>query len=83
MVNWLSRNSEVRRGPSARSDRRIDKRSGFSQRMAITVLECVASNAERRADDRGYQAAEAPACKVCMNGDYCQHRRAWKPISES
>src|SRR4030095_6161201 len=33
----------------ARSDRRIDKRSGVSQRMAISVLESVASNAERRA----------------------------------
>jgi magnesium chelatase subunit I len=33
----------------ARSDRRIDKRSGVSQRMAISVLENVASNAERRA----------------------------------
>jgi len=33
----------------ARSDRRIDKRSGVSQRLAISVLENVASNAERRA----------------------------------
>ncbi len=33
----------------ARSDRRIDKRSGVSQRMAISALESVASNAERRA----------------------------------
>jgi magnesium chelatase subunit I len=32
----------------ARSDRRIDKRSGVSQRLAISVLENVASNAERR-----------------------------------
>src|SRR5687767_177220 len=33
----------------ARKDRRIDKRSGVSQRMPITVLENVVSNAERRA----------------------------------
>jgi magnesium chelatase subunit I len=33
----------------ARGERRIDKRSGVSQRMPITVLENVTSNAERRA----------------------------------
>ena len=33
----------------ARTDRRIDKRSGVSQRMPISVLENVVSNAERRA----------------------------------
>jgi magnesium chelatase subunit I len=33
----------------ARSDRRIDKRSGVSQRMPISVVENVVSNAERRA----------------------------------
>ena len=33
----------------ARIDRRIDKRSGVSQRMPISVLENVLSNAERRA----------------------------------
>ncbi len=33
----------------AREDRRVDKRSGVSQRMAITTLENVISNAERRA----------------------------------
>jgi magnesium chelatase subunit I len=33
----------------ARSDRKIDRRSGVSQRMAITCLENVLSNAERRA----------------------------------
>ncbi|MFL5619265.1 MAG: sigma 54-interacting transcriptional regulator [Gemmatimonadaceae bacterium] len=32
----------------ARTDKRIDKRSGVSQRMPITVLENVVSNAERR-----------------------------------
>ena len=34
---------------SAREDKRIDQRSGVSQRMPITVLESVVSNAERRA----------------------------------
>ncbi|HEY3940746.1 MAG TPA: magnesium chelatase [Bryobacteraceae bacterium] len=33
----------------ARDDKRIDKRSGVSQRLPITVLENVISNAERRA----------------------------------
>jgi magnesium chelatase subunit I len=33
----------------ARGDRRIDKRSGVSQRMPISVLESLVSNAERRA----------------------------------
>jgi magnesium chelatase subunit I len=33
----------------ARTDKRIDRRSGVSQRMPITVLENVISNAERRA----------------------------------
>ena len=33
----------------ARSDRRVDRRSGVSQRLPITVLEAVVSNAERRA----------------------------------
>ena len=33
----------------ARDDKRIDKRSGVSQRVPITVLENVVSNAERRA----------------------------------
>ena len=34
---------------AARVDRRVDKRSGVSQRMPISVLENVVSNAERRA----------------------------------
>jgi magnesium chelatase subunit I len=33
----------------AREDKRVDKRSGVSQRLPITVMESVASNAERRA----------------------------------
>ena len=37
----------------ARGDKRIDKRSGVSQRMPISVLENVVSNAERRAIQTG------------------------------
>src|SRR5574342_243941 len=37
----------------ARTDRRTDKRSGVSQRMPITVMENVISNAERRAITTG------------------------------
>ena len=33
----------------ARDDRRIDQRSGVSQRMPITIMETIVSNAERRA----------------------------------
>src|SRR5262245_23693911 len=39
----------------ARNDRRVDKRSGVSQRMPITVMENVISNAERRAMLTGEQ----------------------------
>jgi magnesium chelatase subunit I len=39
----------------ARADRKIDKRSGVSQRLAITTLELVVSNAERRALANGEQ----------------------------
>ncbi len=37
----------------ARGDKRVDKRSGVSQRMPITVLENVVSNAEQRAIVKG------------------------------
>jgi len=43
----------------ARDDKRIDHRSGVSQRMPITVLETVVSNAERRALRHG-EATVAP-----------------------
>src|SRR3954466_5581934 len=39
----------------ARGDRRVDKRSGVSQRMPITVMENVVSNAERRVMATGEQ----------------------------
>jgi len=41
----------------ARADKRIDKRSGVSQRLPISVLESVISNAERRALQNGESAA--------------------------
>src|SRR5438552_2784294 len=41
----------------ARSDRKIDKRSGVSQRLPITTLELVVSNAERRALANGEKVA--------------------------
>ncbi|MEO6527008.1 MAG: sigma 54-interacting transcriptional regulator [Gemmatimonadaceae bacterium] len=58
---WTSRDAKPVRVPDfisevvervafeARTDKRIDKRSGVSQRMPITVMENVVSNAERRA----------------------------------
>ena len=41
----------------ARADRKIDKRSGVSQRLPITTLELVVSNAERRALANGEPVA--------------------------
>jgi magnesium chelatase subunit I len=41
----------------ARSDKRIDKRSGVSQRLPISVLEHAVSNAERRSLSTGETAA--------------------------
>ncbi len=57
---WLEREVEVvvppfvrelveRIGFAAREDKRVDQRSGVSQRMPITVMENAVSNAERRA----------------------------------
>src|SRR5438105_1626538 len=42
---------------SAREDKRVDKRSGVSQRLPISVTENVISNAERRAIENGEQVA--------------------------
>lgn len=41
----------------ARMDKRVDQRSGVSQRMPITVMETVVSNAERRALRHGEEVA--------------------------
>ena len=42
---------------SAREDKRVDKRSGVSQRLPISVTENVVSNAERRAIENGETVA--------------------------
>ncbi len=42
---------------SAREDKRVDKRSGVSQRLPISVMENVLSNAERRALRNGESVA--------------------------
>jgi magnesium chelatase subunit I len=41
----------------ARDDKRVDKRSGVSQRLPISVMESVVSNAERRALRTGEKSA--------------------------
>ena len=43
----------------ARDDKRVDKRSGVSQRLPISVLESVVSNAEQRAAQIGEKASVA------------------------
>ena len=48
----------------ARAERRIDKRSGVSQRLPITCLENVASSAERRALAHGESPAAAGVIDV-------------------
>jgi magnesium chelatase subunit I len=48
----------------ARGERRIDKRSGVSQRLPISVLESAASNAERRAVVNGESPAVASIADV-------------------
>src|SRR6186713_3292390 len=68
---WLTRNGSAPRAEvpqfvaevveeiafQARQDRRVDKRSGVSQRLPISVMENVLSNAERRALIRGEDIA--------------------------
>lgn len=44
----------------AREDKRVDKTSGVSQRLSISMLELVASNAERRALKFGERAVARP-----------------------
>jgi len=48
----------------ARTDRKIDKRSGVSQRMPISVLETVVSNAERRALANGESPVVARVTEI-------------------
>jgi magnesium chelatase subunit I len=66
---WISRNALSIEVPDflqevveriaflGRHDKRIDQRSGVSQRMPITVIETVVSNAERRALEDGEEVA--------------------------
>ena len=73
---WLDRVPRVPRVPDfiaelieriafeARDDKRVDRRSGVSQRLAISVLENVASNAERRAIATKEKVA-VPASPMC------------------
>lgn len=48
----------------AREDKRIDRRSGVSQRLPIACLETVVSNAEQRAVKNGEEVAVARAADV-------------------
>ena len=48
----------------ARDDKRIDRRSGVSQRMPISVVENMVSNAERRALQTGEAVATPRMCDV-------------------
>jgi magnesium chelatase subunit I len=64
---WVSRDGSVVEVPDfleevvervafiARNDKRVDQRSGVSQRMPITVMETAVSNAERRTLQHGEQ----------------------------
>jgi magnesium chelatase subunit I len=75
---WLSRNGMAPRADipafvaeiveeiafQARQDRRIDKRSGVSQRLPISAIENVVSNAERRAIASGEAVAVARVTDV-------------------
>ena len=60
----------------AREDKKVDKRSGVSQRLPISVLENVVSNAERRAlqtgEDRGRSTRAGP-----VRGAAVHHRESW------
>ncbi len=50
----------------AREDKRVDKRSGVSQRLPISVLENVVSNAERRALRNRRRLSPCRACSIFM-----------------
>ena len=60
---------------SAREDKRVDKRSGVSQRLPISVLENVISNAERRALSIG-DAVAVPRVMDIYAGAALDHRQA-------
>ena len=58
----------------ARADRKVDKRSGVSQRLPITTLELVVSNAERRAP-RQRREARRPARHRHLRRAAVDHRQ--------
>ena len=60
---------------SAREDKRVDKRSGVSQRLPISVLENVVSNAERRALLSGENRGRAARAGY-LRGAALDHRQA-------
>lgn len=73
--SWVERDTDVEVLPwlrevveaiafRARADQRVDKRSGVSQRMPISCLETVVSNAERRALSMGEGAVTARVSDV-------------------
>ena len=59
----------------AREDKRVDKRSGVSQRLPISVLENAVSNAERRAMSLGEERGRA-ADQRRVRGGALDHRQA-------
>ena len=59
----------------AREDKRVDKRSGVSQRLPISVLENAVSNAERRAVAAGRGPDRAPGQRR-LRGGPVDHRQA-------
>ena len=59
----------------AREDKRVDKRSGVSQRLPISVLESAVSNAERRAV-LARRGEDRPACQRRVRGGPFDHRQA-------
>ena len=59
---------------SAREDKKVDKRSGVSQRLPISTLELVVSNAERRALTTG-DAPVLPTGERHLRGDAGDHRK--------
>ena len=77
---WTERDRRAQRGDSGRTcaksskrshsrpaaDRKIDKRSGVSQRLPITTLELVVSNAERRALSKRRERSSFRASRISM-----------------
>ena len=58
----------------AREDKRVDQRSGVSQRLPISTLENAVSNAERRAVAPG-RTESCPGSAISMRGPV-HHRQA-------